>query len=432
MAKPGPGGNWKQSVSTLVSDATLVAWGNQPQPPCEAGALDPLPPQVFDEDLLGGVKSNASPPISNELYECTVAIETDDQLYQVFGDLNAEATYVTTLLTWISYRYEEQIQTVLTYPYVMFYTQGNDPWVAQETGGSSVTLLFEFQGAWGGNIPQNAKLGAFLSGASLGGGVAWAPGLCLPPYNLSVSGNIGGTVQFPVTQQGGNWDFIVAAHEIGHNFSAPHTHDRCPPLDECPPQAYWGQCQTQQVCTGSGTLMSYCHLCSPGTANITTYFHPVTAADMRFWASSWCLPLYARLPEVYCSSEVNSAGCTPAIDATGHPTLSGLDNLHLTASNVINQQDGLLFFGLAKGSKPFQGGTKCVLAPTWRTAVQNSGGSATGVDCTGSFDVLLSHFLFQVKGIGAGTTVFAQYWSLDPGGVGGTNLTDAIKLHLEP
>lgn len=430
LAQAGPGGNWNQSVSTMVSDATLVAWGNQPQPPCEADALPKAPIAPYHEVEQ---KGSGNVLLPEDLYECTIAVETDDQLYALFGDVNAEATYITTLLTWISYRYEEQIQTVLTFPYVMFHTQGADPWVTQEQGGGSIGLLFEFQAAWGSSLPMNAKLAAFLSGANLGGGVAYAPGLCFPGYNFSVSGNIGGTVQFPVVQQGGNWDFIVAAHEIGHNFSALHTHDYCPPVDECPPSAYFGQCQTQQVCSSQGTVMSYCHLCAPGTANITTYFHPVPQADMRFWASSWCLPLYARTPEVYCTAEVNSQGCTPSIDAEGHPTLSGLDNLRVTASNVINQQDGLLFYGLTKGAKPFLGGTKCVLSPTWRTQVQNSGGSAaTTVDCSGSFDIQLSHLLFQAKGLGPGTTVFAQYWSLDPQGVGGTNLTDALKLHLEP
>jgi hypothetical protein len=192
--------------------------------------------------------------------------------------------------------------------------------------------------------------------------------------------------------------------------------------------------------------MSYCHQCSPGTANITTYFHDQSAADMREWAAEGidpfdptntptglqCTPLYAQTPVVYCTAKVNSQGCTPEIGASGHPTLSGVDNFHITAQNVINQQDGLLYFGLNPASKPFQGGTKCVLPPTSRTAVQSSLGTAPGtVDCSGSYDLQLSHLLLANKGLSAGMTVYAQYWSHDPQALSGTNLTDAIEFHLE-
>jgi hypothetical protein len=327
---------------------------------------------------------------------------------------------------------------------VNFYTQGNDPWATQENNGSSVDLLQEFQQAWAGNIPNNAALATFLSAAQLGGGVAYFPGLCNEPYNFSVSGHIAGTVTFPVVQQGGNWDFIVVAHEIGHNFMASHTHDYCPPLDQCvwpePPQGCYPI--KAQICTTQGTVMSYCHLCQGSAANITTYFHPQSAQDIRDWATGndvWAnpgvppcanLPLYVQTPVVYCTAKVNSKGCTPAIDAYGHATLSGPDNFHITASNIINNQDGLLFYGLAQMAKPFQGGFKCVQAPTWRSSLQNSGGSAAGVDCTGTYDLPLSHLLFNFKGIAAGSTVYAQYWSHDVQSPFGTNLTDAIQFEL--
>ncbi|HEX6864172.1 MAG TPA: M12 family metallo-peptidase [Thermoanaerobaculia bacterium] len=444
LAQPGANGNWKQSTSQMVSEATLWAWGNEPEADCRTSSLPPMElPSFPGMEQKGQGKEFAVAP---DLLDCSVAIETDDQLYQVFGDVNAEAAYVTTLLTWVSYRYEEQIQTVLTYPYVMFHTQGTDPWTSQENGGDAVSLLFELQAAWQFNVPNGAQLGAFVSGAPLGGGVAWLPGLCNAPYNFSVSSHIAGTVQFPVVQQGGNWDFIVLAHEIGHNFFAIHTHDYCPtPLDECAPLGYLGYCQTQQVCSNQGTVMSYCHTCSPGTANITTYFHPESASDMREWAAlgldpfsnpptyySTCLPLYVETPVVYCTAKVNSQGCTPAIGASGHATLSGLDDFHITATDIINQQDGLLYFGLAQTNKPFQGGTKCVLPPTSRTSVQNSLGSAPGlVDCSGTYDLTLSHLLMANKGLSAGMTVYAQYWSHDPQALSGTNLTDAIQFHVE-
>jgi hypothetical protein len=423
LAAAGPGGDWSKSTSQMMSDETLLALGNRPQPPCEIDSLPPALNPPFEQPAW------TTQALSPELYRCPVSVETDDQLYAVFNDIVAESAYVTTLLTWISFRFEEQVQLVLTYPYVQFYTQGNDPWVTQDIGGTSTALLQEFRLAWNvSGIPAGGKLGTFLSGAALGGGVAYKPGVCWLNLQYSVSSGIAGTVQFPVVQQSGNWDFFVAAHELGHNFIAPHTHDWCPPLDECANSQYFGPCQSQQVCSTQGTLMSYCHQCPGFAANITTYFHPLQAQTMRAYIENNCLLYYARNAEVYCTAKTNSQGCLPTIDASGHATLSGLDDFRVTASNVVNQRDGLLFFGLAKTARPFQGGMKCVRAPLRRTAVQSSGGSVGPTDCSGSYDVFLSHSFLQSRGLVAGTNVYAQFWTSDRGSPSGTGLTDALKF----
>ncbi|MFT5153419.1 MAG: hypothetical protein ACI841_003419 [Planctomycetota bacterium] len=136
-------------------------------------------------------------------------------------------------------------------------------------------------------------MGHLLSGASLGCGVAWLDVLCSSSNNFSVSGNLNSDVNFPVVQQPNNWDFMVISHELGHNFASPHTHNYCPPLDECPAQQYWGQCQDEQICLTNGTIMSYCHLCPGGTGNITTFFHPTAAAVMTNAAAA-CLPAFVQ------------------------------------------------------------------------------------------------------------------------------------------
>jgi hypothetical protein len=203
-----------------------------------------------------------------------------------------------TLLGFISDRYETQINTILTFPSVAFYTTANDPWTSQDSGGNCQDVLFELQGAWAGNVPANADLGHLLSGANLGCGVAWLDVLCSSTNNFSVAGNMNANTPFPIAVGPNNWDFMVVAHEIGHNFDALHTHDYCPPLDECAPSGYFGACQSQQVCTNQGTIMSYCHLCSGGTSNITTFFHPTSAADMTAAAAS-CLPLFSGIASTH-------------------------------------------------------------------------------------------------------------------------------------
>lgn len=313
VARPDGNGDYFLGDVLVTTDALLARRGLVAELGCSLEALPQMqgeerPPAPTVPNLYVGSGGPCA------LKECTVAMETDYQLFQVFGSLNAMTTYVTTLLTFISNRYETQVGTILTFPYLQFYTNSNDPWSSQDGGGGSVDLLYEFRSAWLGNVPANARLAHFMSGANLGGGVAWLDVLCNDQYNFAVSGNINGNVSFPVQQAPTNWDFMVIAHELGHNFASPHTHDYCPPLDQCAPSGYFGQCQNQQVCTSSGTIMSYCHLCAGGTDNITTFFHPSAAAVMTSAAQS-CLPDYGGAITA-AAPQVVPPGTPTAISAT--------------------------------------------------------------------------------------------------------------------
>jgi len=292
IARPDDTGSWVDGDVLFTTEASLNRQGRRLEFGCDARPapgqpvlppvppVDPGPPQASGGDC--------------STRECRVAVETDYQLFEVFGDLNAMTAYITTLLSFVSERYANQADTVITYPYLQFYTDPDDPWDSQDQGGNCVDVLYEFRAAWAGNIPGEAHLGHFLSGAKLGCGVAWVAVLCNDNYGFAVSGNINGGVQFPVQQQPNNWDFMVVAHELGHNFGTWHTHDYCPPLDECAPDGYWGSCQDEQICITDGTIMSYCHLCPGGTGNITTYFHP-TVADVITVGAQQCLPGYVKL-----------------------------------------------------------------------------------------------------------------------------------------
>jgi hypothetical protein len=407
----------------MVSERRLIELGGDGGARCASDEL--LEAARAPRPVANAGSSKASAP---SLYRCTVSVETDYQLHQVFANnLQAQTAYVTSLLTWSSYRYEEQIGTVLTFPYVQFYTTPNDPWVSVDNGGDCIDLLFEFQGAWGGNVPAGGKIAHFLSGVNLDCGVGFFAGLCGEPFNFSVSGHINGSMSFPVQVSPSNWDFLVFNHEVGHNFNAPHTHEYCPPIDQCATPPNFGPCQTQQVCSTQGTLMSSCHLCPGGLSNVTTYFHPVSAADMRAWVESTaCLPLYAPDPVPYCTPKTNTQGCQPRIGWSGHPTIGGIDDFEVTAELVINNKNGLLFYGPSAAAIPFHGGTLCVGAPIVRTPGQNSAGNPPPNDCSGTYSY---HWTAtQLGQFGAGTTVFAQYWYRDPFASNGDGLTDALAF----
>jgi hypothetical protein len=128
------------------------------------------------------------------LRECKISVSSDFQLYQKFNNLTAETTYVTTLWSFISDRYETQASTILTFPYVAFYTTSNDPWTTPDGPGSSTQMLNEFVAAWQGNIPSGGRIGHFMSGASLGGGIAYLDVLCNNNFGFGVSGNMNGTI----------------------------------------------------------------------------------------------------------------------------------------------------------------------------------------------------------------------------------------------
>jgi len=324
LPQPDERGDWTRGDALLVDESVLNGIGMTFGGGCSAAEK----PGVAEErgtplsripGSTAGGGSQQALGAQCGLRECRMAITSDFQYYQRFNDLAAQTAYTTTLLGFVSDRYETQINTVLTFPSVAFYTTAADPWTAPDVGGSSVDMLYEFQAAWVGNLPANANLGHLLSGASLGGGVAWLDVLCDPQYNFAVSGNLNGTITFPIAQGPNNWDFIVVSHEIGHNFDALHSHDYCPPLDQCAPSGYFGQCQSAQVCTNQGTIMSYCHLCSGGTANVLTSFHPTSAVDMTAAAAA-CLPLSSGLSSVVPTLVSPNTPTPISVNVVGTPT----------------------------------------------------------------------------------------------------------------
>jgi hypothetical protein len=136
----------------------------------------------------------------------------------------------------------------------------------------------------------------------------------------------------------------------------------------------------------------------------------------------------------YCTAKVNSLGCTPAIGTSGNASYTSATPFVISATNELNQKNGLLFYGYAPSSTPFQGGFKCVASPTIRTTTQNSGGSAVGNDCTGSyaFDFnawIQSHVDTSLL---PGAEAFAQYWSRDPASASTTNLTNGVRFTVCP
>jgi hypothetical protein len=137
---------------------------------------------------------------------------------------------------------------------------------------------------------------------------------------------------------------------------------------------------------------------------------------------------------VYCTSKMTSNFCVPVIAADGIPSASAALPFDITASSVMNQKNGMLFYGYATHSGAFQGGILCAQSPLRRTPLQPTNGSASGSDCTGT---MTYDFNARIQS-GADTTlvsgqfVAAQYYFRDPGDPFTTGLTNAVSFTICP
>jgi hypothetical protein len=180
--------------------------------------------------------------------------------------------------------YYRDVRTTLQISYLSIWTTSSDPWSAT----SPSAALYEFGDYWHANRTGVSRTTAhFLSGKSLGGGVAWLGVLCYGDFlcsggncgSSSANGHYGGgygvsgslSGQFSTSNPGLYWDILCVSHEIGHNFSSPHTHCYSPPVDQCYASESGCYSGPTSVPTEKGTIMSYCHVLSGGNSNIKLY-----------------------------------------------------------------------------------------------------------------------------------------------------------------
>ena len=272
--QPGQAAIYNEEILANVEGNDADADGENQAPPTscltEPGHFTWALPEVEDQSF-----SLRNDPPCREL---TIAIDTDTEFSQRFGfnDNNASA-YAATLMSAVSEIYEEDLNISLVVSTIRLWDQGvNDPY---PTNNGSTSL----------NTLRNQSLGArdlahLLSGKFFSdtGGVAYINGLC-NGNSAGVSGALNLSFPFPLQDnRSNNWDPIVVAHEIGHNVGSGHTHEAYFPLiDGCGN----GDCSA----SFGGTIMSYCHLCPGGVANIALTFHPtVRSRILSYVASRGC------------------------------------------------------------------------------------------------------------------------------------------------
>ncbi len=209
-----------------------------------------------------------------------LAFETDNEFRNLFASNQDALDYATQIAAGMNTIYYEQENLFPVVTFLRIWSPGQtDPW----SGGSSGAQLDQFVNAWGGGggpAGSNPRdLAHLISARDLGGGVAYLNAVCNPQIGFAVSGNINGSFPFPLLDNSPqNWDIMVTTHEMGHNCACNHTHDLG--VDNC----------VGGACISNGTIMSYCHLCPGGLANVKLEFAPANIAQMDgFLGGAACL-----------------------------------------------------------------------------------------------------------------------------------------------
>ncbi|MCP4247312.1 MAG: hypothetical protein GY778_09720, partial [bacterium] len=235
--------------------------------PCGTDMLD----QMAEAEIEVGTSGNEGVAGLRGAVPCgvaEVAVETDWEFTanRFAGDTVASAAYALSLMAAVSEIYDRDVEVQLNVSFLRVWSSNNDPWNTNDAFG----LLSQFASYWNGTQGGISRhVAHFLSGRSLSGagGVAYLDGLCAPNTGYGLSGYINGFFPYPLQDNHWqNWDVMVVAHELGHNFGAPHTHSMNPQIDGCGT----GDCSV----TPNGTIMSYCHTCPGGMTNILLQFHP--------------------------------------------------------------------------------------------------------------------------------------------------------------
>ncbi|MDX9911192.1 MAG: PA14 domain-containing protein [Phycisphaerales bacterium] len=256
------------SVSTGPLDgpgvllATDLREADMPPPPVEFCATP------FDADLV--VPEGPAQWTNRDDPQCRVAriaVDSDWEFTSNLfgGNAIASAGYAITLTAAISEIYRDEVNLRLLVPYVRTWSGDVDPYSV--SGGDLLAQVADHWRTQQGSVPRT--LTHLLSGRSdlSYGGVAYLSAMCSANFGYGVSGHLGGTFPYPILDNNnGNWDIVVMAHELGHNFGAPHTHDYSPQIDGCGT----GDC----TLSAQGTIMSYCHTCAGGLSNIELTFGP--------------------------------------------------------------------------------------------------------------------------------------------------------------
>ncbi len=259
-----PGGGGEAHLLSSAGGSGLRA--AVPAPGAFPGALPPGVPWCGVEG--GGPHPVGIGPIVHPhvTRQVELAVETDFELFELLGDLEAAAAYVTAVYGAVSDVYLRDLNARVALTYVRLWDTPDDFFNEPDP-------LQAFLEYWNDNMGFVERDAAqFFSGRRdlPYGGVAYLEALC-GTGGYSVVGyalGFGGDGLLPGPWQ---YDIHVTAHELGHNCGTLHSHDYG--IDNC------GDLVGDPV---RGTIMSYCSQTrSGGNCNTDLRFHALEVDAMR-------------------------------------------------------------------------------------------------------------------------------------------------------
>ena len=206
-------------------------------------------------------------------------IECDDLYTAQFSSAEDAADYAVLLFATVSDIYRRDLGAEMRIPdgYLRVW-ETPPPW-----GDPDLGALQAYWDSTSNPLQNIDRAAVHLLTNRYNGGVAYQGALCMDSYGYGVSGVEG---YFPIPVQHvhpDNWDLLVVAHEVGHNFGSGHTFDFNPPI-EC----------VDGSGPDEGTIMSYC------SSNVGMRFHARVQEFVRGYLDSLdCLGMVDVTPGDY-------------------------------------------------------------------------------------------------------------------------------------
>ncbi len=254
---------------TSIFPAGNVAGYHPPVPFC--GVNQTILPLGTKPVHDAGVPSVGSEP-ARGIRHVELAVESDYAYFTLFGDRGAATEYLVQMYAQVSHIFLRDARARLELVLVRL-------WDAPIATSRRLVDDGKLGGiAFGG--PVAFDVAQFVSGSRGApyGGIAGG-GLCGSGVASEIY-YVQGFFSDPTIPSPYLYDIFVAAHELGHNAGAPHTH-----------AAGIDNCANPSATPQRGTIMSYCQQTYSGlNANQDLYFHRLIAAGMigRF-QSAYCV-----------------------------------------------------------------------------------------------------------------------------------------------